>query len=515
MRLGEKILASAHIGNSQVPEVRNLFLSKLAVMRERGVECRLETLYPVVAVDMDIWDYVRCLGILTDNALEAALETEQPWVEIILLAQDGWVSFRISNPYANVIEPEKMWDNGWSTKGLGRGWTCPAISAFWRITPMPLPHQLGERRVRAGDDSGGQAMIGVYLCDDEEAVRRQIQAALERKIFMENYDMKMVCSAASAQELLAAAETERRGIYFLDVELRNGEWDGLDTTETRLRGGDFTKIVYTGLLVFCYWMWARQAWYGSYDTIQCMVIIFTIVFFTEQAYRIRRYSREEKDEQAIRKLRRIDAIGLKVMVPSTAVIAFSSAVAFPDGRTAGYALVGTILALAVMRFILFCHILPLVQPHALPALRLRKRHLRQILPQILHEFIDALPGHIVDEEDAVAPRVDQPLPDHGDIGIGGVDLRDDADEGAEDEGAEAGAEQIVGLVRSLDDGHRVRLEGKAGQPRAEMLGLCILPRRVDGVVVGAGVLCLHIVELFAPQGLGQGSLSGLAPAHQK
>lgn len=185
-------------------------MSKLAVMRERGVECRLETLYPVVAVDMDIWDYVRCLGILTDNALEAALETEQPWVEIILLAQDGWVSFRISNPYANVIEPEKMWDNGWSTKGLGRGWTCPAISAFWRITPMPLPHQLGGRRVRAGDDSGGQAMIGVYLCDDKEAVRRQIQAALERKIFMENYDMKMVCSAAGAQELLP--RRKRRGV---------------------------------------------------------------------------------------------------------------------------------------------------------------------------------------------------------------------------------------------------------------------------------------------------------------
>lgn len=75
---------------------------------------------------------------------------------------------------------------------------------------MPLPHQLGGRRVRAGDDSGGQAMIGVYLCDDKEAVRRQIQAALERKIFMENYDMKMVCSAAGAQELLP--RRKRRGV---------------------------------------------------------------------------------------------------------------------------------------------------------------------------------------------------------------------------------------------------------------------------------------------------------------
>lgn len=69
-------------------------------------------------------------------------------------------------------------------------------------------------------------MIGIYLCDDEEAVRHQIQTALEWKIFVENYDMNVVCSAANARELLAAAEGEKHGIYFLDVELKDGEWDG-------------------------------------------------------------------------------------------------------------------------------------------------------------------------------------------------------------------------------------------------------------------------------------------------
>lgn len=44
-------------------------------------------------------------------------------------------------------------------------------------------------------------MIGIYLCDDEETIRRQINTALERKILIENYDMKVLCSAAGAQEL--------------------------------------------------------------------------------------------------------------------------------------------------------------------------------------------------------------------------------------------------------------------------------------------------------------------------
>ncbi len=57
---------------------------------------------------------------------------------------------------------------------------------------------------------------------------------------------------------------------------------------------------------------------------------------------------------AIQNLRRTDAIGLKIMIAAAVVIAFACAVAFIDGRMAGYALVGTIFVLAVIRFILFC-----------------------------------------------------------------------------------------------------------------------------------------------------------------
>ncbi len=130
LRLGRKIQASAQIGNLRIPEVRSLLLSKLTVMGKEGVECRLEVLYPVTTVGMDIWDFVRCLGILTDNATEAAADTEQPWVEILLLAQDKQVLFRISNSYVNIIEPENMWNDGWSTKGAGRGL---GLSGYQRI----------------------------------------------------------------------------------------------------------------------------------------------------------------------------------------------------------------------------------------------------------------------------------------------------------------------------------------------------------------------------------------------
>lgn len=115
-----------------------------------------------------------------------------------------------------------------------------------------------------------------------------------------------------------------------------------------------TKIVYAMLLACYYWMWARRDWQDYYTTIQDMLVIFTVIFFGLQAIRIWKYSKEEKDELAIQNLRRTDAIGLKIMVAAAAVIAFACALRCIDGVAAGYALVGLIFLLAVVRFVIFC-----------------------------------------------------------------------------------------------------------------------------------------------------------------
>lgn len=115
-----------------------------------------------------------------------------------------------------------------------------------------------------------------------------------------------------------------------------------------------TKIIYATLLVCYYWMWARRDWHDYYTTIQNVITGFTILFFAMQANRIRKYSKEEKDELAIQNLRRTDAIGFKIMIAATIAIAFACAVTFIDGRMAGYALMGMILILTVIRFVIFC-----------------------------------------------------------------------------------------------------------------------------------------------------------------
>lgn len=115
-----------------------------------------------------------------------------------------------------------------------------------------------------------------------------------------------------------------------------------------------TRIVYALLLGCYYWMWARRDWHSYYETVQNTVVVFTVVFFLLQAARIRRYSREEKDELAIQNLRRTDAIALKLMTAAIVFIAFACAVGAISAPAAGYALMAAILALAVVRFLIFC-----------------------------------------------------------------------------------------------------------------------------------------------------------------
>lgn len=115
-----------------------------------------------------------------------------------------------------------------------------------------------------------------------------------------------------------------------------------------------TKIVYALLLVCYYWMWARRDWHDYYMSIQYAVAGFSILFFLIQIDRIRKYSKETKDELAVQNLRRSDAICLKIMIIAVTLIAFAGAITLLDGIMAGYALVGTILALAIIRFIVFC-----------------------------------------------------------------------------------------------------------------------------------------------------------------
>ncbi len=120
-KIGEKIQAAAQIGNIRLPEMKSLVLSKLTKMARNGTACRLEVLYPVEGISMDIWEFNQCLGILLDNAIEAAAHQPQPYVELQLMCHGGYLTVRVANPWEQEVDLSGIWKQGYSTKGENRG----------------------------------------------------------------------------------------------------------------------------------------------------------------------------------------------------------------------------------------------------------------------------------------------------------------------------------------------------------------------------------------------------------
>ncbi len=120
-KIGEKIHIATQIGNIQIPEVKSLILTKLTKMNREGIVCSFEVVYPVASIQMDVWDFNRCLGILIDNAMEAAVLQEHPRMELLFICHGGFLTVRVANPWADGLDLSHMWAEGYSTKGENRG----------------------------------------------------------------------------------------------------------------------------------------------------------------------------------------------------------------------------------------------------------------------------------------------------------------------------------------------------------------------------------------------------------
>ena len=80
-------------------------------------------------------------------------------------------------------------------------------------------------------------MIPIYICDDDEIIRKAIRKELEKEILIRDYDMQVVCDKGKPEELLHCINKYKsRGIYFLDVDLKGASMNGfLLGQEIRMR----------------------------------------------------------------------------------------------------------------------------------------------------------------------------------------------------------------------------------------------------------------------------------------
>ena len=115
------------------------------------------------------------------------------------------------------------------------------------------------------------------------------------------------------------------------------------------------KIVFAILIALYYWMWARTDWHNYYMSIQYAVFAFTFFYFISRASRLKKYKQELPDEMSEANLKRCDALCLKIGAAAIIVLSFVCAVGRLSITTdlIGYCLMGILIALAIIRTILF------------------------------------------------------------------------------------------------------------------------------------------------------------------
>lgn len=129
-KLGSEIAQMDGLNNVGMYPLRSLLTTKLAKMRQENVRAVLEVLHPVrEEQSMDVNDLLRCVGILLDNAVEAAAG-QDGLVRIVLLQEEKELYLAIANNYDAAPNLSALARKGYTTKGKGHG---TGLSSYRKI----------------------------------------------------------------------------------------------------------------------------------------------------------------------------------------------------------------------------------------------------------------------------------------------------------------------------------------------------------------------------------------------
>ena len=88
-------------------------------------------------------------------------------------------------------------------------------------------------------------MIPIYLCEDDESQLSLLASLIEKYIFIQGYDMEIVCKASSPHGLLSSlAPKAETAVYFLDIQLHS-DIDGIELASMIRQNDPRAFIIFT------------------------------------------------------------------------------------------------------------------------------------------------------------------------------------------------------------------------------------------------------------------------------
>ena len=124
--IDRKMNLTVQMANIQISEVKSLLYKKITEIQKKGIDFRMEVMYPVEETGMKPLDLSRALGILLDNAIE---ETEKTGgkISLVVSGQQDAVHIIVENTIERGVDLARIYEEGYSTKGSGRGNGLPGL----------------------------------------------------------------------------------------------------------------------------------------------------------------------------------------------------------------------------------------------------------------------------------------------------------------------------------------------------------------------------------------------------
>ncbi len=126
LKLGENILEKNckidKLQNVKITELKGLLSSKVIRAQELCIDVFIDIMEPIEHINIDAIDICKCIGILLDNSIEAALECKTPSLKIGIINKKNSIMIIIINSCLEKNPPiYQMFEKGFSTKGANRG----------------------------------------------------------------------------------------------------------------------------------------------------------------------------------------------------------------------------------------------------------------------------------------------------------------------------------------------------------------------------------------------------------
>jgi len=111
-----------NLQNVRINEIKSILIYKCSVAVQHEIDTDIEVRESIESLGVSTVIVCQMLGILLDNAIEAALDTDDKQLHIAIVKNPGSKVFIIKNSWKKQsVSINKLYELGFSTKGEGRG----------------------------------------------------------------------------------------------------------------------------------------------------------------------------------------------------------------------------------------------------------------------------------------------------------------------------------------------------------------------------------------------------------